>query len=383
MDAHEILHADGRVLIFEIPGRPISQPLSYKGCYLMRAGDSLVAMTPDQLKEIFSENTEEWFSQDATESINSDDVINLFDTKIYFQLLALPYPRYLQSSGSRLEEEGFVRSQSGKWVITNLGAILLANDINKFPRQIARKAVRFVLYDGLRKTKTRKEIQGSFGYVVRFQNLVNFVYSEAPSNHILEETLRIEKRMFPKQVLRELIANALIHQDFTITGASVMVEMYANRVEISNPGKPVIDVSRFIDSYKSRNEKLADVMRRFGVCEEKGSGIDKVIEQIEVYQLPAPDFRTDGVRTIVVLFAHIDFLAMTKKDRIRACYQHCCLRYVFNENMTNSSLRKRFRLTDWQTTTASQIIASTRDAGLIKNVESGSTRYARYLPWWA
>ncbi|MGV2389439.1 MAG UNVERIFIED_CONTAM: hypothetical protein LVR29_17870 [Microcystis novacekii LVE1205-3] len=97
--------------------------------------------------------------------------------------------------------------------------------------------------------------------------------------------------MFPKQALRELIANALIHQDFLTTGASVMIEMYDDRVEISNPGIPFIKVERFIDEYRSRNEQLADIMRRFGICEEKGSGIDKVISAPEKYQLPAPDFR--------------------------------------------------------------------------------------------
>ncbi len=150
--------------------------------------------------------------------------------------------------------------------------------------------------------------------------------------------------MFPKQALRELIANALIHQDFSIGGASVMIEMYTDRVEISNPGKPIIQTDRFIDGYQSRNERLADIMRRLGICEEKGSGIDKVIQQVEVFQLPAPDFREDDIRTTVVLYSHVDFSEMSRQDRIRACYQHCCLRYVFNEPMTNSSLRTRFQL---------------------------------------
>jgi ATP-dependent DNA helicase RecG len=126
--------------------------------------------------------------------------------------------------------------------------------------------------------------------------------------------------MFPKQTLRELIANALIHQDFLITGTSVMIEMYDDRVEISNPGIPFIEVERFIDEYRSRNEQLADIMRRFGVCEEKGSGIDKVISAAEKYQLPAPDFRVGEIRTTSILFAHQDFGKMSQSDRIRACY---------------------------------------------------------------
>jgi ATP-dependent DNA helicase RecG len=63
-------------------------------------------------------------------------------------------------------------------------------------------------------------------------------------------------------------------------------------------------------------------MRRFGVCEELGSGIDKVVESAEAFQLPAPDIRVGQVRTTVALYAHQDFNSMSKEDRIRACYQH-------------------------------------------------------------
>ncbi len=76
-------------------------------------------------------------------------------------------------------------------------------------------------------------------------------------------------------------------------------------------------------------------MRRFGICEEKGSGIDKVVSEAEVFQLPAPDFRVGETRTTAVLFAHQDFADMSKPDRIRACYQHCCLLYVSNQRMSN------------------------------------------------
>ncbi|MFY9476462.1 MAG: ATP-binding protein [Aquabacterium sp.] len=167
---------------------------------------------------------------------------------------------------------------------------------------------------------------------------MDFVHSAAPQNHFIEQSVREEVKMFPKQALRELIANTLVHQDFSLSGVSVMIEMYTDRVEISNPGLPPIDVQRFIDDYCSRNERLADLMRRFGLCEEKGSAVDKVVAAAEVYQLPAPDFRVGGNRTTAVLFAHQEFGDMDKSDRVRACYQHCCLEYVSNRRMSVSAI---------------------------------------------
>jgi len=121
------------------------------------------------------------------------------------------------------------------------------------------------------------------------------------------------------------------------------------------------------------------------LCEEKGSGIDKVVHLAEAYQLPAPDFRISETRTTAVLFAHQDFAVMSKPDRVRACYQHCCLQYVSNQRMSNQSLRERFKLPESKSATVSLVIGAAKDANLIKSDESDSTstRYARYLPFWA
>jgi predicted HTH transcriptional regulator len=55
-----------------------------------------------------------------------------------------------------------------------------------------------------------------------------------------------------------------------------MVEVFNDRIEITNPGTPVVDTNRFIDTApKSRNETLASLMRRLNICEERGSGVDE------------------------------------------------------------------------------------------------------------
>ncbi|MDQ5908275.1 MAG: ATP-dependent helicase RecG [Pseudomonadota bacterium] len=385
VEAVELNHPDGRVLIFEVPSRPVGHPIGFEGAYLMRAGEDLVPMTPDQLRRIFSEGQPDWFTEPAKCGASADEVIALLDTQTYFDLLKLPYPTTREAVLARLVGETLINQDSNGWNISHLAALLLAKRLDAFPLALARKALRVVIYQGTNKLFTREDRILHRGYAVGFEEFVDFTHSAAPQNRFIEEAVRRETKMFPKQALRELIANALIHQDFTASGASVMIELFDDRAEISNPGIPPIKVERFIDEYRSCNEQLADLMRRLGICEEKGSGIDKVINAVEIFQLPAPDFRVGEMRTTAVLFAHENFADMSKADRMRACYQHCCLQYVSNRRMSNQSLRERFGLPESKAATVSLIIGITKEAGLIKqdDSESTSTRYARYLPFWA
>ncbi|CZH00969.1 TPA: MloB [Legionella pneumophila subsp. pneumophila] len=381
----ELFHTDGRVVILEIPSRPTGHPNHYKGAYLMRAGESLVPMSQDQLRRIFSEGEPNWFMRSAKSDVSSSEVIALLDSQAFFDLLKQPYPTTQEEVLSKLSGNQLITAKNGGWIITNLAAITLAKQLDLFSPELNRKAPRVVIYDGLDKLHTKDDRVFNQGYAVCFENLVNFIHSSAPQNHYIEEVLRDEVKMFPRQALRELIANALVHQDMQMSGTSVMIEMYSDRVEISNPGLPSINIERFIDEYRSRNEILADLMRRFHICEEKGSGIDKVIHAAELYQLPAPDFRVGQTRTTSVLFAHQDFAKMSKADRVRACYQHACLQYLSNKRMSNQTLRERFKLGESRAATVSLIISETKAEGLIKidASDTNSTRYARYLPFWA
>jgi predicted HTH transcriptional regulator len=384
VDIEAVAHPEGRVLVFHIPSRPRGTAYHYDGKYLMRSGEALVPMSEDQLRRIFSEGQPDWLEEPSRAGLDAQQVVELLDTQTFFELLKLPYPTDRAGVIDRLMHERLIDAQRGTYAIRRLGALLLAKRLEDFP-DLARKAARVVVYPGTSKLETRLDQTGGKGYAVGFQGLVRFVMGQLPQNEVIEDALRKEVKLVPEVVVRELIANALIHQDFMIGGASVMVEVYSNRVEISNPGEPVVPVERFIDGYQSRNERLADLMRRMGICEEKSSGIDRVVQAAEVYQLPAPDFRSGFRRTVVTIYGPKPIEEMDREDRIRACYQHCALKWVISERMTNQSLRERFHLPESKSAIISQIIAATTEAGMIKPDEKvgGSRKYARYLPFWA
>jgi predicted HTH transcriptional regulator len=351
----------------------------------MRSGEQLVPMSEDQLRKIFAEGQPDWLEQVATEGISAQQVIELLDTQTFFELLKLPFPVEQRGVLDRLVQERLIDEKDGVFAIRRLTALLLARRLTDFPPEIARKAPRVVVYEGTSKLVTRLDQTGVKGYAVGFQGLVNFVMGQLPQKEVIENALRKQVKLVPEIAIRELIANALIHQDLTIGGSSVMIEVYDDRVEISNPGEPIVPVERFIDGYQSRNERMADLMRRMRICEEKSSGVDKVVHVAEEFQLPAPDFRSAYNRTMAVLFGPKPFEDLDREGRIRACYQHCCLQYVMNETTTNQSLRDRFKLSEEKTATVSQIITATVDAGKIKVADPAqtSTRYRSYLPFWA
>lgn len=380
-----VRHPQGRVVIVHIPSRPRGVPLHHDGRYLTRSGEVLRAMSSQRLQEIFNEGKPDWLSQVAREHCSDLDVVRLLDTRVYFDLAKLPYPTDRSGEIERLENERLIFPDSKGFSITNLGALLLAKELAQF-QGLARKGPRVIVYNGLNKLKkTRLDVTGAKGYVTGFTGLIEFITAQIPSNEILGKAIRTEIKMFSGTSVRELVANALIHQDFNESGTSVTIEIYDDRIEIVNPGIPILSTERFIDDNQSRNERLAYLMRRLGVCEEQGRGIDRVIAHAEAYQLPAPDFRVSERRTTAVLFAHKSFQKMDRKERVRACFQHCVLRWLTNERMDNQSLRERFNLSERKTETASRIIRDAMSEGKIKpeDPQNTSKRYAKYIPSWA
>ncbi|HKV81998.1 MAG TPA: ATP-binding protein [Candidatus Sulfotelmatobacter sp.] len=322
----------------------------------------------------------------AAAEVHEDEVLSRIDYPAYFELSAQALPPDKSSILRRLQVEKLIQHRRGiRWDITALGAILFAKKLADF-ESVARKAVRVIVYKERDRTHGIKEQVGTRGYAAGFQGLISYVNDQLPTNEVIGAALRTEVKVYPELAIRELVANALIHQDLTVRGDGPMIEIFSDRIEITNPGKPLIDTLRFIDEPpQSRNEALAGFMRRMNVCEERGSGIDKVVFQVEVFQLPAPDFRATESHTKVVLFAPRKLPGMDRQDKIRACYQHACLQHVSNQRMTNATLRKRFSIEEKNYATASRIIQDTIQANLIRihDPENASKKYASYVPFWA
>ena len=320
----------------------------------------------------------------AISNIQLQDIPHYLNYEMYFDILNMPIPTSIDKYAHYLVEDSIIAKQdNGLYAITNLGAILFAKKLSKFPR-IGRKAIRIVQYDGLNRLTILKEEITTEGYAISFENAVKYVNTLLPSKEDIDSVRRKSISTFPIPAIREAIANSLIHQDFFITGTGALIEIFENRVEVTNSGTPLVDIMRIVDNPpKSRNEKLASLMRRLNMCEELGRGWDRMVISCELQKLPAPRIQIYQESTKVSLFSHLDFTNIPMEDKIWATYLHACIKYIEGDALTNSSLRGRFGVAESYSGSISRLIKEALNSKLIKPVDPNTApRYMKYIPIW-
>ncbi|MCW5721351.1 MAG: putative DNA binding domain-containing protein [Devosia sp.] len=384
---HTIEHGDGRVVLLEVPAATTA-PVSFSGIPYIRIGSATPKLIdyPERYQALLAALSPfSWEHGIAVQYVTSEDVLTLLDYPQYFRLTKQPLPDNRSGILERMEADQLIAPDvGGRWNVTNLGALLFANDLNQFSPALARKGVRFVAYNGTNKaSNVTNRRDGVRGYAAGFEGLISFINGLLPKNEHIGQALRVEHPLFPELAIRELVANALIHQDMTVTGAGPQIEMFSDRIEITNPGSPLVKPERMIDlPPRSRNETIASLMRRMGLCEEQGSGLDKVVAQAELFQLPAPLFKASEGALQAVLYGPRRFAQMTPDERVRACYQHAVLKFLSGERMKNASLCDRFGIARQNAAQASQVINLALQQGFIKAADEAHPR-AGYIPFWA
>ena len=381
-----------RLLFVHIPESPV-KPVHLRGrgideAFIRCSGTTRIASRQEIGTMMLNSRTPKWEELRATILMSDTAMASKLNTKPLFEMVSRPMPPTLEESIAWMSGEKFIiRDAAGGGYITNLGVLSAAHKLDDFP-DLSRKAIRVIIYDGLNKAKTRREQEGVMGYAIGFQGLLKFVADILPQSEIIEKALRVKKSIYPMIALRELIANALIHQDFTITGAGPLIEIFSDRIEISNPGGllPSKRLDRLIGTQpESRNEQLAKAFRRYRICEEQGSGLLKAGFEVELYGLPPIEFSATSSSFKVTLYSPRNFAAMSPKERLEACYQHAVLKHFSDSVMTNKSLRERLKMPEKQRSMVSVIIQEAIDKGLIKNSDPSnkSRKFAEYIPAWA
>ena len=381
-----------RLLFVHVPESAV-KPVHLRGkslehAFIRSGGTTRKASRQEIGTMMLHSRTPRWEELHASVLLTDAEVVLMLNGEPILTMLERPIPTSADEMLSWMAAEKFVaREPAGGGHVTNLGAVAAARKLADFS-DLSRKAVRIVIYDGLNKAKTKQEREGSKGYAISFQGVLQNVTALLPQSEVIEKALRVKRTMYPEIALREIIANALIHQDFSITGAGPLIEIYDDRIEISNPGGllPSKRLDRLIGTQpESRNELLARAFRRYKICEERGSGLLKAGLQIELYGLPPIKFDAGPNHFKVTLHAPRTFAQMAPRERLDACAQHAVLKHFSGSAMTNTSLRERLKMPEKQRSMVSVLIQEALDQKLIKpaDPENKSRKFAEYVPFWA
>ncbi len=388
---HSIIAYKEIPILFVHIGESSVKPVHLRGksieeSYIRTGGTTRLASRHEIASLMLNSKTLRYEELNASKLLESADVLELLDYKAIYGLLGKPVSLDPDEILNWMETERMIKQINGSgYYITNFGAIAAAKDISDFDG-LSRKATRIIKYKGLNKVETESESIGKRGYATTFKSLILNIKSKLPQSEIIKDALRKETTVYPDIALRELVANALIHQDFTVMGAGPMIEVYDDRISITSIGNllPSKKVDRLIGtSPESRNEVLASSFRRYGICEERGAGFQRAITAIELYGLPPLSFEEGENYFRVVMFSPKTFADMSIDERVQACYQHATIRYYSNGVMTNASLRERFKMPEKQRPMISKLIKDACDRGAIKPKNPDAIKFAEYIPSWA
>lgn len=385
---HTVKEYNGENLLFVFIPEEKEKPVHLRGkdiyASYYRSGGQTLKMSPKQVQMMIAKSMGISFEENtALDNLTQEQVLSLLDYQAMYRLLDKNVPKSTDTILSKLSEMGYCYEKNGTWTITNLGAILFARTLANFPSLSGREVI-VRKYAGPNNRQLQHEQRGGLGYAVGFEGLIDYIMRNTGSEVI--EVARNIDPLYPRVAIREFVANALIHQDFAIDGSPITIEIFSNRLVITNPGAPLNNINRLLDlPPRSRNERLAQSMLLLNLCERRGSGVDRAIEAIEKMYLPPVKFQTLEDYTRVTLFPQKSLADMTKHEKIMACYQHACLMWEDNESVSNQSIRDRFKLNKNQAPTASRILADTVEAGFIKSSddEFQSRKYSSYVPFYA
>jgi predicted HTH transcriptional regulator len=387
---HTIVDFRGVPILFVYIPEQGSKPVHCRGkgveeTWIRSTGTTRKGSRQEIASLMMNSATPRWEDIRASGLVTLEQIKALLDIGSIAKLLERPLPGDDDELAAWLIAERILTRESRGFYVTNFGAISAARDFSDFP-SIERKRIRLIRYKGTNKIDAIEEVPGRRGYAVGFEGLIKFIVRLLPRSEVIQQSLRAVVGLYPEVAIRELIANALVHQDFGVGGAGPMIEIFSDRIDITNPGLllPSKRVDRLIGTTpESRNEALASSFRRFRICEERGSGFQKVAAFVELFGMPPIVFAPLENAFRITLYAPKSFAKMSNIERVEACYQHAVLQHLSSKTLTNSSLRERFKVSEKKSNQITNLISEAMERGRIKRKDqSGGKKFAEYIPYW-
>lgn len=302
VEVDELAHPDGRVLVFSVPARPIGTPLATNDTYWMRSGESLVAMSPDQLRRIFAEGVPDYSASicaDATIADLSSPAIARFR-----DLWETRQPSRATRTDEQLLEDAELLDHGG---VTYAALVLLGT-----PRSLSRYLGCAEIVFEYRNNDSeiayaqRVELRDAFlaidDQLWRLVSLRNTVHS------FVDGLFRRDISTFNERAFREAVLNAVCHRDYRQQG-SIFIKQSPKSLEITSPGgfPPGITVDNILSRQSPRNRRLAEAFGKCGLVERSGQGADLLFETAVLEGKVPLDYRgSDAFQVRLTLHGEIE-----------------------------------------------------------------------------
>jgi len=320
IDIESVEHPDGRVVVLNIPSRPIGRPIAVDGAYWMRSGDRLVSMTSDVLQSIFAEAVPDFSAQPVSASL---DVLDISAVEVFRAgwvrksgndaLRALPIEQLLQDA-SLLAPDGR----------PTIAALVLFSREQAMVQHLAQAEFIFEYRSRQAAGPASQRVSYQRGFFLWFDELWHRIDLRNDHQHFQSGLFMLDVPAFDEAVVRELVLNAVSHRDYQRPG-SVFVRQYPDRFEVVSPGgfPPGITPENVLWKQEPRNRLLASTLEKCGLVERAGQGMDRVFEHCIRHAKARPDFvGTDAwsvsvtVRGAVQDQRFLDFLERLGQERL-------------------------------------------------------------------
>ncbi len=370
VDIEEIKHPRGRVLVFNVPSRPLGVPLHYEGRYLMRSGESLVSMPPDVLRRIFDE-TEPDFSAEICERASMDDLDPEMIEK--FRELWIRKSRNSDLNGLPMDQllaDAELVLPEG---ITN-AALILFGKKHSLGRLLPNAEVIYEYRSSMASGPAQHRLELRRGFFSFYDELWELINRRNDVQHYQDGLFVLDIPALNEAAVREALLNAVSHRDYRM-GGSVFARQYPDKLELVSPGglPPGITLENILREQAPRNRRIAEAFAKCGLVERSGQGMNRIFEACIKEGKPKPDFtNTDDYHFWITLHGVISnpeflrFLEKVGSERLESfsTYDLLAIDLVFREQKVPEDLRGSLH----------KLLGS----GVIERVGSG--KGARYIP---
>ncbi len=299
VDAASIDHSEGRVVVFEVPPRPLGVPIAFEGAYWMRSGESLVPMTQDRLKAIFAEA-----GPDFSAEICPDAGLDALDPEAVGKFRDL-WQKH--SGNTTLAERSTEQLLVDAELLVDGGityaALILLGERRALGRHLALAEVIFEYRSSEASIDHNQRQEFREGFFLFRDALWGLINLRNDLHFYQEGMVRTSLPSFNEMAVREAILNAVSHREYRSEG-SIFVRQFPRKIEIESPGgfPSGVDSENLLWKQRPRNRRIAETFQRCGLVERAGQGANRIFETSILEGKLPPDFRgTDAYQVLLIL----------------------------------------------------------------------------------